>query len=227
MATEEKHDPDSPEAGRSNSVLIRGAKSATDKEHGMSLVQGVKLYPKAIGWSILISTCIAMEGFDVCLLPNFYNFPKFKEKYGHQLPNGTWEIPAPWQAGLQNGSQVGQIIGLFINGYVSEWIGYRWTVLTCLTLVAGFTAILFTAQSVEILLVGYILSGIPWGVFQTLTITYASEVCPVALRGYLTTYVNFVSHSPLRLSWTLLHSRRLSRCLKHHRESNPLFDECH
>jgi hypothetical protein len=28
-------------------------------------------------------------------------------------------------------------------------------------------------------------------IFQTLTITYASEVCPVALRGYLTTYVNF------------------------------------
>ena len=27
--------------------------------------------------------------------------------------------------------------------------------------------------------------------FQTLTITYASEVCPVALRGHLTTYVNF------------------------------------
>lgn len=26
---------------------------------------------------------------------------------------------------------------------------------------------------------------------RTLTITYASEVCPVALRGYLTTYVNF------------------------------------
>jgi hypothetical protein len=28
-------------------------------------------------------------------------------------------------------------------------------------------------------------------IFQTLTITYASEVCPVALRGYFTTYVNF------------------------------------
>ena len=27
--------------------------------------------------------------------------------------------------------------------------------------------------------------------FQTLTVTYASEVCPVAMRGYLTTYVNF------------------------------------
>jgi len=31
----------------------------------------------------------------------------------------------------------------------------------------------------------------PWGIFQTLCITYASEVCPVAMRGYLTTYVNF------------------------------------
>jgi SP family general alpha glucoside:H+ symporter-like MFS transporter len=30
----------------------------------------------------------------------------------------------------------------------------------------------------------------PWGVFQTLTIPYASEVCPIALRGYLTTYDN-------------------------------------
>lgn len=28
------------------------------------------------------------------------------------------------------------------------------------------------------------------GVFQTLTTTYAAEVCPVPLRAYLTTYVN-------------------------------------
>jgi len=32
---------------------------------------------------------------------------------------------------------------------------------------------------------------IQWGVFQTLTTTYASEVCPVVLRAYLTTWVNF------------------------------------
>ena len=63
--------------------------------------------------------------------------------------------------------------------------------MTCLTLIIAFTAIFFTAQSVVALQVAEILCGIPWGVFQTLTITYASEVCPVALRGYLTTYVNF------------------------------------
>ena len=62
--------------------------------------------------------------------------------------------------------------------------------MTCLALIAAFTAIFFTAQSVNALLAAEILCGIPWGIFQTLTITYASEVCPVALRGYLTTYVN-------------------------------------
>ena len=63
--------------------------------------------------------------------------------------------------------------------------------MTCLVLVAGFTAIFFTAQNIQTLLVAEILCGIPWGIFQTITITYASEVCPIALRGYLTTYINF------------------------------------
>jgi SP family general alpha glucoside:H+ symporter-like MFS transporter len=171
--------------------VTRNAKTATDKEHKMTLLQGLKLYPKAVGWSLLISTCIAMEGYDVCLLSNFYGFPQFNKKYGQQLPDGTYQVPAPWQAGLSNGANVGEIIGLFINGWVSERFGYRYTVMTCLALIIAFTAIFFTAQSVVALQVAEILCGIPWGVFQTLTITYASEVCPVALRGYLTTYVNF------------------------------------
>lgn len=76
---------------------------------------------------------------------------------------------------------------------MSERFGYRYTVLVCLALLTGFIAIFFTAQSVEVLQVAEVLCGVPWGIFQTLTITYASEVCPVALRGYLTTWV--VSHT--------------------------------
>lgn len=195
------------EGNRRTSAIFLNAKTATEKEHRMTLWQGLRLYPKACAWSILISTCICMEGYDVCLLSNFCEslpqrdscppltetdgFPQFNKKYGQQLPDGTYQVPAPWQAGLSNGANVGEIIGLFINGWVSERFGYRYTVMACLTLIIGFTAIFFTAQSVVALQVAEILCGIPWGVFQTLTITYASEVCPVALRGYLTTYVNF------------------------------------
>ena len=55
------------------------ARAATEKEHKMTLLQGIRLYPKAIGWSMLISTCIVMEGYDVCLINNFYAFPEFNK----------------------------------------------------------------------------------------------------------------------------------------------------
>ncbi len=56
---------------KSMNEVIHNAKIATDKEHNMTLWQGIKLYPKAVAWSLLISTCICMEGYDVCLLSSF------------------------------------------------------------------------------------------------------------------------------------------------------------
>lgn len=78
-----------------------------------------------------------------------------------------------------------------INGWASERFGYRYTILISLALITVFTAIFFTAPNIQTLLAAEILAGVPWGIFQTLTITYASEVCPVVLRGYLTSYINF------------------------------------
>ncbi|GES57404.1 sugar transporter [Aspergillus terreus] len=171
--------------------IVQNAKAATDKEQRMTLLQGIRLYPKAVAWSVLISTCIAMEGYDISLVNNFYAFPPFNRKYGELLPDGSYQVPARWQAGLSNGAYVGEIIGLLFNGWASERFGYRYTIMACLVLLTAWIAIFFTAPNVQALLAAEILAGIPWGVFQTLTITYASEVCPVALRGYLTTYVNF------------------------------------
>lgn len=50
--------------------------------------------------------------------------------------------------------------------------------------------VLFFAVSVEMLVVGNVLCGIPWGIFQTLTTAYAAEICPAAMRGYLTAWVS-------------------------------------
>jgi SP family general alpha glucoside:H+ symporter-like MFS transporter len=71
------HFPTKDELNHTKSMneVIHNAKTATDKEHKMTLWQGIKLYPKAVGWSLLISTCICMEGYDVCLLSNFCESP--------------------------------------------------------------------------------------------------------------------------------------------------------
>lgn len=52
-------------------TLAQDAQEATTKEQKMTLKEGLRMYPKAIMWSVIISTCIAMEGYDLCLLGNF------------------------------------------------------------------------------------------------------------------------------------------------------------
>ena len=48
--------------------LSFAAKAATDNERSMTLIQAIKQYPKAVGWSMLLSTCIVMEGYDLVVL---------------------------------------------------------------------------------------------------------------------------------------------------------------
>lgn len=43
--------------------LAADATKATKSEQNMTLREGIRLYPKAIAWSILLSTAIVMEGF--------------------------------------------------------------------------------------------------------------------------------------------------------------------
>jgi SP family general alpha glucoside:H+ symporter-like MFS transporter len=164
---------------------------AARAEKQMTLVQAIKLYPKAVGWSVLLSLALIMEGYDISLIAAFFAFPPFQKRYGVEQPDGTYEITAPWQSGLSNGALVGEIIGLAINGYVSERFGYKKTMIGSLALLTAFIFIPFFATNLETLVVGFILQGIPWGVFQTLTTAYASEVAPTALRAYLTIFVNF------------------------------------
>ena len=48
--------------------LARDAQSAADAEKSMSLWQGMKAYPKAVGWSVLISMATVMDGYDTGFL---------------------------------------------------------------------------------------------------------------------------------------------------------------
>jgi len=157
----------------------------------MTLREGIRKYPKAIAWSLLLSLAVAMEGYDTVLIASFFAFPPFNEKFGVEYEPGKYQVTAPWQSGLSNGARVGEIFGLLLNGIVAERYGYRLTMIGSLIAMVAFIFIPFFAQNIETLVAGTVLMGIPWGVFQTLTTTYASEVCPVVLRAYLTTWVNF------------------------------------
>ncbi|KAK9452017.1 general substrate transporter [Limtongia smithiae] len=191
-------------------AVLDQAAEAVEREHRMSLLDAVRLYPKAIMWSVLLSLALVMEGYDIVLLSSFYAFPSFLEKFGVEQADGTFVISAAWQSGLSNGALVGEIGGLIIGGYAVERFGYRKTMLGSLVAISAFIFVQFFASGIIVLQVAYILVGFPWGVFQSITTSYAADVCPVALRCYLTTYVNlcwvlgqFIASGVLKgmLSW--------------------------
>jgi hypothetical protein len=66
-------------------ALSSDAKDATDKEHAMTLREGIRKYPKAIAWSLLLSLAVAMEGYGEHKL------------YSLQRPEANREIPYPSQ----------------------------------------------------------------------------------------------------------------------------------
>lgn len=101
---------------------------------------------------------------DVVLLGSFYAYPEFNKKFGVLQPDGvTYLISSAWQAGLSNGTQVGSIVGLAINGWASERFGYKKTMTVALLMMIATIFTPVFAPSIQVLLVGQILMGIPWG----------------------------------------------------------------
>ncbi|KAK4065097.1 uncharacterized protein Triagg1_8733 [Trichoderma aggressivum f. europaeum] len=170
---------------------IVDAKHASDEEHSQTLLQALKSNRKAVFWSMMISMSIIMEGYDTILMGNFFGYPEFAKKYGTDHGGSVgYQVSAPWQSGLNMGSTVGAIFGGILNGYLVSQLGYRYVMIGALFFMNAFVFIVFFANSAAVLLVGQILCGLSWGVFAVASPSYASEVCPTNLRGYLTTYVN-------------------------------------
>ena len=134
----------------------------------MSLLQAIKLYPKAIGWSVLVSSTIIMEGYDLALLGNLYASPAFNKKFGqYDAAAGKYVVSAAWQSGLSNGARAGEIFGLIFAGWTSDRFGYKMTTIGSLIMMICFIFVLFFAPNVQVLVVGEVLCGefnlpVPW-----------------------------------------------------------------
>ncbi|KAH8649970.1 hypothetical protein BX600DRAFT_529071 [Xylariales sp. PMI_506] len=163
-----------------------------ENEAARQAIQALKTYKKATLWSICDdSTSVIMEGYDNHLLGNFIGLPAFRNRYrvyvnetsGHQ-------ISSAWQAGLVDIGSIGNIIGALLNGYFTPKVGPRVVMMTSLAALSTFVFITFFAPNMTVILFGQLLCSIPWGIFATTAPAYAVEIAPLALRGYLTAYIN-------------------------------------
>lgn len=164
---------------------IELAKQAAEADHSLSFTEAIRKYPKAVMWSVLLSTSIIMEGYDIVLLSSFFAQPSFMKRYGEFDPKSkTYQISASWQSGLNNAVSIGTIFGAFANGYFSHKFGYRKVLLVSLLLIVGFVFITFFAPNLGVLLVGELLCGIPWGVFAAMVRAYRLRPNPLRAPTY-------------------------------------------
>lgn len=125
-----------------------------------------------------------MESYDVFLIGNFIALPAFTERYGiYDAPNDKWVIETKWQSALQVSGQLGALIGVFLAGPLTSWIGYRWATLTGLMLLNVFIFSFYFADSLPVMFVAQLLEGLPWGIFIANAPAYCSEIVPIKLRA--------------------------------------------
>lgn len=167
------------------------AKEHVQAEHSLTPLQAIKVCPMAILWCLMVSMCVIMEGYDTILIGNFYAYPTFAAKYGQFVDeHGQHQLSAAWQAGLGNSSSVGCFFGVLLNGYLVNKFGQKRVLLGALMVLSGTIFMTFLAPDIIVLMVGEFLCGLPWGIFASSAPAYASEVLPMALRVYLTSYTN-------------------------------------
>jgi MFS transporter, SP family, general alpha glucoside:H+ symporter len=57
--------------------LSVAAQDYSAEEKDMSIMEALKIYKKAVLWSLVISTCVIMEGYDTNLMGNFFAYREY------------------------------------------------------------------------------------------------------------------------------------------------------
>ncbi|KAL6799814.1 putative MFS alpha-glucoside transporter [Trichoderma sp. SZMC 28012] len=170
--------------------LIHHAQQSDAADRLLTIREALSKYKRAVFWAMFLSTSLIMEGYDLVIITSFYGQTQFQDRFGQVDPStGKKYISAPWQSGLSNSSLVGQLAGLIVNAYAQDRFGCRATMMAFMAWMSVMIFIPVFAPSLPVLAWGEAMCGVSWGVFQTLSTTYASEVVPTVLRPYVTAYV--------------------------------------
>ena len=134
-------------------------------ERNMTVLDGCRLYPVAICWSIILSLTIVMEAYDRSLIFNFYAFPAFQKTYGQRIhTNATgssekYAITPAWQQGISGAVSGAGIVGLLLHGFLADRLGNRIILILALAWMSLGTFAAFFALNIETILVYNLVCG--------------------------------------------------------------------
>ena len=176
------------------SDLNARARRAIEAEHSSSISSAFFKHPWACFWSLAMTMCVVMFGYDTTLVNSFYAYPSFIEKFGvYDEKTGAKAITTHWMTSINVSLSCGELVGLWCSGFFMERYGHRRVLIFSFILLCAFIFLEFFAQSLAMLLVAEFLMAFPWGIFTVLGTAYSSEVCPLRLRGYMTSFTQIAA----------------------------------
>ncbi|KIX10098.1 uncharacterized protein Z518_01179 [Rhinocladiella mackenziei CBS 650.93] len=157
-----------------------------------SLIRAVRIWPKAAGYGLALTSVILLWGYDMAMVGNLASLPAFRKDYG-VLVDDEWIIASEWMSAWNAASPIGIMLGSILGGALQDRKGRRASLaIGCLTSTIG-VAVVFSSQYADqsgaarpaIFMVGKFLQGLTIGTAVCAAQTYMSEVLPQALRGPL------------------------------------------
>lgn len=133
-----------------------------------------------------------MWGYDGLAGSIVLAIPQFRQDYGNGF-NGDFVIPAIWQLAFSGGTLVGLLVGGVGAGFFVKARGRQMCMFIAymFTITGVFLQWFSSPGNLPMFFGGKVLTGIPLGVFVTIAPTYCSEIAPFALRGAVTSAVNW------------------------------------
>lgn len=203
-----------PEDDWTEDVSVRQEQAAryTAYERSLSFWQTFKVYWRCILWVMYGQAVVFGYGIDGVIAAYLLGIPRFRQDYGERFDTGTgvsYIISANWIALYGGISQLCAIIGALFTGYLADKIGRRYTnALSCIISIAGIGAQYASTVngSLAILCVGKAINGIPIGMWLVIGPLYASEVAPLALRGWLIAVTNITQFCGVLLFTGIMYS---------------------
>jgi MFS transporter, SP family, general alpha glucoside:H+ symporter len=162
------------------------------------------LYRAAVGWSIAFSSMMIIEYYTNAMATMYFAFPQFVGDNGeYNEAAGQKEVNWLWMFLFGFLNIIGCIVGSIFNGWFSEAYGQKRAAILGLLFLDGCIFLGFFKYDIKTFCAANALIGVSFGIFSTLGITYAADVCPPRIRSYLLAYAN-ITHICGQLLATLV-----------------------
>ncbi|KUJ16500.1 general substrate transporter [Mollisia scopiformis] len=161
-----------------------------ENQHLQTRLNALKENWRGVIWCLYSFFICCMFGYDSLAGSAVISLPAFRQTFGRPY-DGDYVVDANWQLGFQAATLGGIVLGGFITGFAAQKCGRQICIFAAYFFTIGGVVMQYFSSTPAEYFGAKILTGLPLGVFTTIAPTYASEIAPLAIRGALTSGMNF------------------------------------